>query len=154
MADKKRWTVIDTVIVVVVAAAAVGAYTFFGSSSGSGSEKQKVSAVIMISGQPEEFADALTVGDSVTLSLTEKDSGTLTDIRTEPAQAMVYNSLDGTYAIDEIDGKYDIYATVDVDCDVNDLAITVGSTELKVGMEIPFRGKGYATQGYVVEINE
>ncbi len=153
MANKKKWTVIDTVIVIAVAAAAAGAYKFFGGSSVSGTS-DTVDAVIMISGQPQEFADALTIGDNVTLSLTEKDSGVLKDVRTEPAEAMVYNSIDGTYKLDEIDGKLDIYATVEVDCNINDYAITVGSTPIKVGTAIPFRGKGYATEGYVVEINE
>ena len=151
MADKKRWTVIDTVIVVVAAAAAAGAYMFFGGSAGGSGTKDTVDAVILISGQPEEFTNAMTIGDSITLSLTEKDSGILKDIKTEPAEAMVYNSIDGTYAIEEIEGKYDIYATVEVNCEINDYAITVGSTPIKVGMDIPFRGKGYATTGYVVE---
>lgn len=154
MAEKKRWTVIDTVIVVVVAAAAAGAYMFFGGNVGGSGSKDTVEAVILISGQPQEFIDALTIGDSVTLSLTEKDSGTLKDIRTEPAEAMVYDSLDGTYAIDTIDGQFDTYATVEVDCEITDYAITVGSTDIKVGTGIPFRGKGYATEGYVVAINE
>ena len=153
MANKKRWTVIDTVIVIVAAAAAVVAYGFFGGNVSSGTS-DTVNAVILISGQPQEFVDALTIGDNVTLSLTEKDSGILKDVRTEPAEAMVYNSIDGTYALDEIDGKLDIYATVEVNCDITDYAITVGSTPIKVGTAIPFRGKGYATEGYVVEINE
>ena len=67
---------------------------------------------------------------------------------------MVYDSLDGTYAIDTIDGQFDIYATVEVDCEITDYAITVGSTDIKVGTDLPFRGKGYATEGYVVGINE
>lgn len=154
MEKKRRWTVIDTVIIIVAVAAAAAAYVFFGGSAGGSSEKDSVETVIMISGQPQEFVDALTVGDNVTLSLTEKDSGTLKDVRVEPAEAMTYNSIDGTYAIETIDGEYDIYATVEVDCTINDLAITVGSTPIKVGSEIPFRGKGYATEGYVVGINE
>lgn len=154
MEKKRRWTVIDTVIIIVAVAAAAAAYVFFGGSAGGSSEKDSVETVIMISGQPQEFVDALTVGDNVTLSLTEKDSGTLKDVRVEPAEAMTYNSIDGTYSIETIDGEYDIYATVEVDCTINDLAITVGSTPIKVGSEIPFRGKGYATEGYVVGINE
>ncbi len=153
MANKKRWTVIDTLIVVVVIAVAAVAYMQFGKKNVN-SEKATVEAVMLITAQEPEFADALTVGDSITMSLTEKDSGVLKDFRVEPAKGMVYNSIDGTYKMEEIPNKIDVYATIELECDVTDLAFTVGSTDIKVGTSTPFRGKGYATYGYIVEINE
>lgn len=153
MADKKKWTVIDTIIVILVVVAAAAAYMMFGNKGGTG-KKATAEIVVMITNQPPELAEAMSEGDTVTLSLTEKDSGILKGVRTETAKAMAYNSIDGTYSNEEIEGKVDIYATVEVDCSVSDYAITVGSTPLKVGTDIPFRGKGYATQGYVIEINE
>lgn len=153
MADKKKWTVIDTIIVILVVTAAAAAYMMLGGKGNSGKDA-KAEIVIMISNQVPELAEAMHEGDNITLSLTEKDSGVLKSVRTETAQAMAYNSIDGTYSNEEIEGKVDIYATVEVDCNITDYAITVGSTVLKVGTDTPFRGKGYATQGYVIEINE
>lgn len=153
MANKKRWTLIDTLIILVVLAAVVVVYLKFGKTTVQ-TEKKTVEAVMLISEQELEFADALTVGDSITMSLTEKDSGVLKDFRVEPAKTMVYNSIDGTYSTEEIPGKIDVYATIELQCDVSDLAFTVGSTDIKVGTSTPFRGKGYATNGYIIEINE
>ena len=153
MANKKRWTVIDTLIVVVVVAVAAVAYLQFGRKN-THSEKATVEAVMLITSQEPEFADALTVGDRITMSLTEKDSGVLKDFRVGPAKAMVYNSIDGTYKMEEIPNKIDVYATIELECSVSDLAFTVGSTDIKVGTSTPFRGKGYATYGYIIEINE
>ena len=140
MANKKRWTVIDTLIVVVVVAVAAVAYLQFGRKN-THSEKATVEAVMLITSQEPEFADALTVG-------------VLKDFRVEPAKAMVYNSIDGTYKMEEIPNKIDVYATIELECSVSDLAFTVGSTDIKVGTSTPFRGKGYATYGYIIEINE
>lgn len=153
MATKKKWTVIDTLIVILVLAVAAVAYIKLGGTSVH-SEKATIEAVMLISGQETEFADALTVGDSITMSLTEKDSGILKDVRVEPARGMVYSSIDGTYKMEEIPGKVDVYATIELECDVSDYAFTVGSTDIRIGTHTPFRGKGYATYGYIVEINE
>lgn len=153
MANKKRWTVIDTLIVVVVIAAAAVAYLQFGNSTGP-KEKKTVEAVMLITGQDPDFAKALTVGDNITMSLTEKDSGILKDFRVEPAMEMAYNSIEGTYSTVEVPGKIDVYATIEVECSETDYAFTVGSTDIKVGTSTPFRGKGYATNGFIIEINE
>lgn len=153
MSTKKKWTVIDTLIVILVLAVAAVAYLKLGKTSVP-SEKSTIEAVMLISGQEPSFADALTVGDSITMSLTEKDSGILKDVRVEPAKGMVYSSIDGTYRMEEIPNKIDVYATIELECDVSDYAFTVGSTDIRIGTYTPFRGKGYATYGYIVEINE
>lgn len=153
MADKKKWTAIDTVIVILVIVAAAAAYKVLGNKS-LGGEKRTIEAVVMVTNQDPALADAMTIGDTVTLSLTEKDSGVLKDINAVPARVMAYNAIDGEYNFEEAEGRIDLYATVEVEVEESDLAFSIGSTQLKVGSPIPFRGKGYATEGYVTEIHE
>ena len=93
-------------------------------------------------------------GDDVTISLTEKDGGVVKNVESKPAVTMVYNSIDGTYSNEVIEGKYDVYVTIEADTDVSDLAIKAGGTAVKVGAEIPVRGKGYASTGYVIGIDD
>lgn len=100
------------------------------------------------------LAEAITVGDAVTISLTEKDSATLKDLRTEQAQTMSYNAEDGEYINTVIEDRVDIYATVEMDVSETDYAFIAGSTKVKVGTKLPFRGKGYATEGYIIDITE
>ena len=76
------------------------------------------------------------------------------NVESKPAETMVYNSIDGTYSNEVIEGKYDVYVTIEADTDVSDLAIKAGSTAVKVGAEIPVRGKGYASTGYVIGIDD
>lgn len=154
MAEKKRkWTLIDTLIVIIAAAACLAGYRMFGTKTGGG-EKTRIRVQVMITNQEQSLADAMTIGDTVTVSLTEKDSGTLTELRTEPAETMVYDAINGEYKNSSIEGRTDIYATVDLDVTENDYVFTAGSTILQVGTKLPFRGKGYAAEGYIITIEE
>lgn len=153
MANKKKWTLIDTLIIVLAVVAALAGVKMFSTKSVGGDEA-KVDAVILISNQDPTVADAMSVGDDITVSLTEKDSGKLKDIRTETAQIMVYDSINGQYKNTPLEDKVDIYATVELEVTETDETFTAGSTILRVGTDLPFRGKGYATNGYIISINE
>ncbi|MCI5604617.1 MAG: DUF4330 domain-containing protein [Clostridia bacterium] len=155
MAEKKvKFTVIDALIIVVlIAAVAIGALKLAPSLFDK-TEKDKVQFTVLITGKDQEFVDAMNIGDRVTLSLTEKDGGEITDIKTEVAEMMVFDSIDGSYKIQHIDDKKDIYLTVEADVAVNDLAIKAGDIVIRVGEQIPVRGKGYATNGFIIEVNE
>ncbi|MGN0181684.1 MAG: DUF4330 family protein [Candidatus Ornithomonoglobus sp.] len=153
MANKKKWTLIDTLIVILVVVACVGGYKMF-STKTTGGESSRIKVEVMISNQEQSLADAMTIGDNVTVSLTEKDSGTLVDLRTEPAVTMVYDSINGEYINSSVEGRIDIYAIVEMDVTETEYAFTAGSTIVQVGTRLPFRGKGYATEGYVITIDE
>ena len=155
MSEKKvKFTVVDAVIIVVVLAALLVGASKLMPSLMAGSEKEKVDFTVLIQKEDMTFADAITVGDRVTISLTEKDGGIVKAVEAQPAKTLAYNSIDGTYANETIEGKYDVYVTVEADMEINDLALKAGGTAVKVGAEIPVRGKGYASMGYVIEIND
>ncbi|HIT86133.1 MAG TPA: DUF4330 family protein [Candidatus Ornithomonoglobus intestinigallinarum] len=150
---KSKWTIIDTVIIIAVAAAAAVAWVMFGPSMRSTSD-QKVTFTVMIQDREKGLAAAMAAGDNVTLSLTEKDGGVIKDVRTEPTVVMVYDSINGVYRNEVNEEREDIYIDIEADCAVSDIAITTGDTEIKVGQDIPVRGKGYATNGYIIGIND
>lgn len=155
MSEKKRkFTVIDVIIIIVVIAAlAFGAKKLLPSILHP-SDMERITFTIMLAQQDEAFAEAIKAGDKVTISLTEKDGGIVREVRSEPATAIAFNSIDGTYANEIIEGKTDVYVTVEADVAANDLALKAGGTAIKVGSEIPLRGKGYASMGYIIEIND
>lgn len=150
---KKKWTVIDTLIIIAVLIVGAVLFKVFGGSIDTG-ETTTIEAVVLLSEEEPAVAEAITVGDKITVSLTEKDSGVLKTVDVRPAQRMVFNSIDGIYENTVIDGSVDIFATVELEVTENDLAYSTGSTFVKVGERMPFRGKGYALEGYVIEINE
>lgn len=153
--DKKRWTVIDTVIVIVVIAAGVFVFRMFGGRVASG-DKTKIDMQILITNQTPEVGDAIAagVGDVVTLSLTEKDSGIVKDVEVKPAEVLIYNATEGEYKNQYAEMNVDIYATVEVEVEETEYEFITGSTKLRVGEAIPFRGKGYVSGGYIISIDK
>ena len=149
----KKWTIVDTLIVAVVVAAAAVLWVMFGGSSVK-TEAQSVEFTVMISDREKGLADTMSAGDKVTLSLTEKDGGVIKEVKTEPSKIMVYDGIEGVYRNEINEEREDIYVTVTADCKVSERAIRTGDTLIKVGKDIPVRGKGYATSGYIIEIND
>lgn len=155
MAEKKRkFTVIDVIIILVVLAALAFGVKKLLPSIMHPSNMQHINFTVMLPQQDENFAAAIKEGDKVTISLTEKDGGVVKAVRSEPATAIAFNSIDGSYANEVINGKSDVYVTVEANVTSTDLALKAGGTAIKVGSDIPIRGKGYASTGYVIEINE
>ena len=155
MSEKKRkFTVIDVIIVLILAAAVVfGAYKLLPSVIHP-SNMRHITFTVMLQQQDQNLADAINEGDRVTISYTEKDGGIVKSKRIEPATAMVFNSMDGVYMNETLDGKVDVYVTLEADVKANDLVMKAGGTPIKVGVELPIRGKGYASSGYVIETDD
>ena len=95
MNNKKRWTIIDTLIVVLVIVAGVAVFKVFGGNTKMSGDTKTIDAVVLLAQEDSEVGEAITVGDEITISLAEKDSGTLKDVRVEPSEMMTYNSIDG-----------------------------------------------------------
>lgn len=153
MNGKIKWTFIDTLIIVAVIIAGVAVFKVFGGKIKTG-ESKTVLATVLLREEDAAVADAIKVGDKITVSLTEKDAGVLTAIGVEDAKKLVFNTIDGEWVNETIEGKVDIYATVELDVTETDFAYSAGSTFVKVGEEMPFRGKGYALEGFVIDVNE
>ncbi len=155
MAEKKaKFTVIDALIILIVLAViAVGAVKFAPSLL-TKTEKGRAEFTVLISEKDVSFAEAMNVGDKVTLSLTEKDGGIIKGIDVKTAEKLAYNSLDGSYNIEKIEDKRDIYVTIEAEVKTSELSIVTGGTAIRVGEQIPVRGKGYATNGFIIGVNE
>ncbi len=155
MSERKvKFTGIDfLIILVVILVLVIGSIILLPKAINS-SDTKKVDFVVMIQGKDENFANAISEGDNVTISLTEKDGGVVKSVETKPAEAIAYNSIDGTYSNEIIEGKSDVYITIEADANISDVAVKTGGTAIKVGSEIPVRGKGYASTGYVIDIND
>lgn len=151
---KKKWTWIDTVIVLIIAVAFVVAGMKILPMVSGKAENEKVEFTVMIQNKDKEVADAIEPGVKATLSLTEKDGGIIKNVKSEPSKQMTFNSIDGSYSNIEVDNKVDIYVTIEADCTISEKAIKTGGTAIKVGAEIPVRGKGFATSGFVIDIND
>lgn len=154
MEKGKKFTAVDVIIILVVLAALAFAAMKGIPMLKSGTEETDAECTVLISNVEKELGEAMQVGDTVTMSLTEKDGGVIKDVQIKPAELSAYNSISGEYITQTIADKYDIYVTIGVKAKESDTAITVGSTIIKVGSETPVRGKGYAATGYTIDIED
>lgn len=154
MNKKAKFTVIDFLIILVAAAVIAVGIIKIGPVLVKRTGNEQVEFTIQITGKDEGFSETMKEGDKVTLSLTEKDGGIIKGIETTSAQTMVFDSLTGEYKIVTLDEKEDIYLTVEANCAIDEKAISVGDTKIKVGTDIPVRGKGYATSGFIIAVND
>lgn len=151
---KKKWTLIDTLITAVALIAVIFSATKLAPSILNSKENSTVEFTVLLSDREQGFSKAFGVGDKVTLSLTEKDGGVIKSVSAQEANQMVYNSMTGVYSNITNPDKEDITLVITADCSIDDIAIKTGDTAIKVGVDIPVRGKGYATSGYIIDIND
>ena len=155
MAQKKvRFTVIDALIIIfVIAAGAFAVFKFMPARMSSQGGKTKAVFTVMISQKEKDFADAISIGDTVSISNKEKDTGTVVAVESQPAESLQFNSIDGDYKMQTSPDKYDVFVTIEGEASEDEKLVSVGTTPVKVGLEMPVRGKGYASMGFVVGLD-
>ncbi len=151
---KTKWTIIDTLIILAVVAVCFVGYKMFGSKIVTPAQSNKVEIVVMASKKSKGFSEAVKIGEKANLSLTEKNGGIVTRVEKKPASTLTLNSVLGTYQNVLNEEKEDVYIYVEAECDISDKHIKIGDTIVRVGENIAIRGKGYASEGFVVQINE
>ena len=154
METKKRFTMIDFLIVtVVIAVIAAGVFFFMPGRAMSG-EKAKASFTVLVSNKENGFSKAIHEGDRVVISLTEKDAAVITEVYAEPAEIMTFDGNNGKYFNKTLEEKEDIYITMEGNASVDETSVKIGSTQIRVGMEMHIKGKGYTAVGYVVDMED
>ena len=154
MNNKKRWTVIDTLIVVLVIVAGVAVFKVFGGNARMSGNTKTIDAVVLLAQEDSEVGEAMTVGDEITISLTEKDSGTLKDVRVEPSETQSERA-DGKHVYSEMPDRYD--ATITIKAHGQEAAnsyITADSEDLSVGRVIDIYTKYVLTSGKVMSVTK
>lgn len=153
MSNKKaRFTLIDLLIILVILAGCAFAGVKMLPNIGN-KQKSVVKYTVLLSQKEDGFVDAIHTGDVVSISNKEKDTGTVVGFEKKTAEVMLYDSIKGEYNIKYLDNKQDVYVTIESDASVTDSLILAGSTPIKVGLEMPVRGKGYASMGYVIDVS-
>lgn len=151
--NKKKFTAIDAVIILVIIAAVVFGVMKLGLVEVEKAEETVVQYDVLISECEDNVIDAITVGDEVSISNKEKDTATVKNVRTETSRTMTYNSEVGEYYMKTLESKKDLYVTLEAKATQTDTLIQAGTTPIKVGLGTPVRGKGYALNGYIVNID-
>lgn len=103
----------------------------------------------------QEFVDSLEAGDEIFHSVKNEKIGVLKSFTVEPFKIENRNLETGTIDIVENPEKYRVLMEIETEAVLaEEDNIMVGDEEIRVGMSLPVKGLGYATYGYVVEIEK
>lgn len=150
----KKFTITDALIIIFAAVVLTAAVVVLKPKLTDGSSNGKAEFTVLVSEADSGISEIIKPGDEVSLSFSEKAFGTVTAVSEEPYKKSEFNTVLGRYVTQEIDGKSDLKISVECPADISDTAIMNGEVPIRVGAEMPVRGKGYTVKGYVIEVED
>lgn len=151
---KSKFTFIDLFIVLVVVAVAFVAYLFLKPSEGATAKTTKINFTVLATAQQEGISSLVTSGDDVVISFSEDVHATVVDAYEEERKEYHFNTFAGKYIQGKVKEKSDVFVNLTCDATVSDTAISRDGLPIRVGDEMPVRGKGYVIKGYVIDVTE
>ena len=152
--NKARFTIIDAGIIVVILAVLVLGIRFIKPDIFSNSEMKTADFSVMVTNTDSGIGEIIKPGDEVSISFSEKAFATVTAVREEPYKKTEFNNYRGLYESSSIDGKSNLIIDLTSEVTVTDTQISSGNLAIRVGSEMPVRGKGYTVKGYVISVED
>lgn len=150
---KMKFSFVDAVIVLaVIAVLVLGIKLLPGISAGG--EQKEVYFTVLASKSDEGIDGLVNVGDEVQISFSEQAFATVVGVSAEPSEEYEYFQPKGVYMTHVLEGKSDVKVLLKCMADVSETKIANGDVPIRVGEEMPVRGKGYTLKGYVIELEE
>lgn len=146
--------IIDLLVVVMIVLAAYGYWHTRASSAGlaalRGTDRQ-IEATFLVSNVRPATVDVIKVGDKVNDSRTNTYLGEITAVRVEPAEIAV-TMPDGRIYESSSAIRKDVWVTLRGAGRVSPNAITLGSTEIRVGSQVSLKTNIFAVQSTTMAI--
>ncbi len=152
MMKKSKFTIIDAVIIVVVLAVLAVGVKILKPDLFAENEKGEVAFTVLVSKCDEGTGDIIKPGDEVSISFSEQAYATVVGVSEEPCEESEFFEPKGMYMTHRIEGKSDLKILLKCPVSISDTKIANGEVPIRVGVEMPVRGKGYTVKGYVVEL--
>lgn len=152
--DKKRFNLLDLLIVVVIIAILGGGwYVYSKYIDAQQKNKTAIEYEVELKGVDENFLNAIAKGDPLRESVKGNNLGFVEQKLVVPASNINTDFLNGRYVAVPVPDKQDLILKISAVASVSDRSITVGGLEIKIGQKIFVKGKGYAKEGYVLNID-
>ena len=154
MMKKTKFTVIDALIIIVAVAVLAVAALKLKPDMFKKAKAADVKFSVLVSEADKGTADVIKSGDEVSISFSEKAYATVTDVSEEPYAASTFSPNKGEYVSHDVKGKSNIKIDLTCSAEVTDTHIMNGEVPIRVGSEMPIRGKGYTVKGYVIDVED
>ena len=150
----KKITFIDVLIVLFVAVVAAAAVIILKPGADKTVDTRKLSFTVLATAQQEGLSELVKAGDDVVISFSEDVHATVVEAYEEDRVEYHFNNFTGKYVSNKIQEKSDVYVKLTADVTTSDTKFSKDNLPIRVGDEMPVRGKGYVVKGYVVEVTE
>lgn len=151
---KTKFTFVDFFIILAVILVVAVGFIFLKSGNEAGAETKKVNFTVLATAQQKGLSELVKEGDDVVISFSEDVHATVVKAYEETRVDYYFNSFTGRYVKGTFNDKSDVYVELTADAVISDTAISKDGLPIRVGDEMPVRGKGYVVKGYVVDVTE
>ena len=151
-----KFNLFDVLIIALVLAVLAAALVLRNRSAGAaatGGEALPMRFTVEFTETPNDMAACIRVGDGAYRSTDGTYLGTIVDVRSVPHVRVEYSSAAGQFRSFDCEESSDVYLTVENNGYCTGKDVVIGSLPIKVGMELPVKGKGFASPGYVYALD-
>ncbi len=155
---KTRFTIMDGVILLIIlAVVAVLLYVFVFSDLASmhtaAAETHTLTYVVEVAALDEEQASKILPGDTVINSASKIAIGTVTAVEMRPYMYMGTNKNEGSLVLNPVDGKVNLYLTVQADAILDGISYTVNGYDVYVGALVHMSFNDIVCSGYCISLD-
>lgn len=150
---RKGFNLLDILIIIaIVAVLGGGWYVYSKYTEGLQANKHRVEYLVEMKGVDQSFVDAIAKGDLLRESVKGNNLGQVADMTYTAASNINTDFRNGNYVEVPVPDKLDVLLTITSEAAVSEKSITVGGLEIKIGHKLFVKGKGYAREGYILNI--
>ncbi len=159
MAKRKTgFNLMDAVILVaILAVVALLLYVFVFSESASvqagNTDSYTLTYVVEATKISEEFADKISIGDTVIDSAKKMRIGTVTAVEVKPYEHMATNLHEGKLVLTPVDGYKNLEITVQADAVLDGISYSINGYEVYVGAKIFLSFGDMVCSGYCISLD-
>lgn len=116
--------------------------------------KDEVIFVFEAKNTTPSFYESIEIGTKVYNSSRNYYVGEVIDVKQEPLKVWTEDIINGEFKVIEDPNRYTVHITIKSEGTNSDTAIYAGQELIKVGHIFPIKGKGFASNGVVIGIEE
>lgn len=140
-----------TIIIVLIFGIYIGYNKLFAAASPI-SLDTKVSYEVEFTLKKEEFVDTIKAGDKIWDSVKGDYLGKVVNIEKYPSKVVVENLEDGVFEESTVPDTFDCTISIEANGRVSDHDIFAEGIPIRIGQKMYLKGKGYASQGFIIGI--
>lgn len=121
-------------------------------TSTGGGETKKVTFTVETESVPMNFIEQIKVGDKIYNSSKNYYMGEVVSVTSGPYKKIFENTEKGVFNNVEMPNEYVAFITIQGDAKIAGDNIMIDQEAIKVGAQLPVKGKGYAAFSYIIKI--